>query len=392
MPGVDEHPIDRRLATLRSAIRGRHLALQRPRRGPCALALAGREHPLADRRPSSRPGSRERRRVGLLDRERDVDPVGERAAELRLVGADRGGIARAVAASGAPRPHGHGLAAATSRKRHGSSTAYRARAIVTAPSSSGWRSASSAARELAELVEEQHAVVGERHLAGARRRAAADQPGRRDRVVRGAERPPPGDRGLDGRPQALAIRATSIASAGPSGGRIEGSRRAASDLPAPGGPMTSRLCPPAAATSSPRRRPGWPLQVGEVRQPDRRSGRGGRGGCRMRRLGAVAQPAKLRERFDRGRPAPSPASAASAAARGAGPRSREPPAARRPRPSPARPARRGSSRRGRARRRARRPSSSRLGQLTRGGEHRGGDREVEARARPCAGRPARGWR
>src|SRR6185295_9666660 len=42
------------------------------------------------------------------------------------------------------------------------------------------------ARELGELIEEQHAVVGERDLAGARRRAAADQRGRRDRVMRGA--------------------------------------------------------------------------------------------------------------------------------------------------------------------------------------------------------------
>ena len=46
------------------------------------------------------------------------------------------------------------------------------------------------------------------------------------------------------RPQALAIRATSSASSRVSGGRIDGSRRAASDLPAPGGPTISRLWPP----------------------------------------------------------------------------------------------------------------------------------------------------
>ena len=42
-------------------------------------------------------------------------------------------------------------------------------------------------------------------------------------------------------PQALAIRSTSIASERPSGGMIDGRRRAASDLPAPGGPTISRL-------------------------------------------------------------------------------------------------------------------------------------------------------
>ncbi len=38
-----------------------------------------------------------------------------------------------------------------------------------------------------------------------------------------------------------------------SGGRIEGNRCASMDLPDPGGPIMSKLCPPAAATSSARR-------------------------------------------------------------------------------------------------------------------------------------------
>ena len=42
--------------------------------------------------------------------------------------------------------------------------------------------------ELGELVEEQHAEMGEAHLARARRAAAADQPRRRDGVMRRAER------------------------------------------------------------------------------------------------------------------------------------------------------------------------------------------------------------
>jgi hypothetical protein len=45
------------------------------------------------------------------------------------------------------------------------------------------------ALELGQLVEEQHAVVGQRDLARARRGAAAEQGGHADGVVRRAERP-----------------------------------------------------------------------------------------------------------------------------------------------------------------------------------------------------------
>src|SRR2546426_2237312 len=48
--------------------------------------------------------------------------------------------------------------------------------------------------ELRQLVEEQHATVREAHFPGPRERAAADQPRIRDRVVRGAERPPRDER------------------------------------------------------------------------------------------------------------------------------------------------------------------------------------------------------
>ena len=57
------------------------------------------------------------------------------------------------------------------------------------PSSSGCRSASSdGARELRQLVEKQDAAMGERHLAEPRSCAAADDRGRRRRVVRRAKR------------------------------------------------------------------------------------------------------------------------------------------------------------------------------------------------------------
>ena len=52
---------------------------------------------------------------------------------------------------------------------------------------------------------------------------------------------------------------TSSISSGVSGGRIEGSRAASIDLPDPGAPIISRLCPPAAAISSTRLALSWPL-------------------------------------------------------------------------------------------------------------------------------------
>ena len=52
---------------------------------------------------------------------------------------------------------------------------------------------------------------------------------------------------------------TSSSSRGDSGGRIDGRRWASIDLPAPGGPIISMLCPPAAATSSARLALSWPL-------------------------------------------------------------------------------------------------------------------------------------
>ena len=54
------------------------------------------------------------------------------------------------------------------------------------------------------------------------------------------------------------MRITSSASRGSSGGRIDGSRRPSIVFPVPGGPASSRLWPPAAASSSARRARSWP--------------------------------------------------------------------------------------------------------------------------------------
>ena len=64
------------------------------------------------------------------------------------------------------------------------------------------------------------------------------------------------------------MRVTSSASSRVSGGRIPGSRRASIVLPVPGGPASSTLCSPAAASSSARRPRSWP-------RTSARSGRNG---------------------------------------------------------------------------------------------------------------------
>ena len=109
--------------------------------------------------------------------------------------------------------------------------------------------------ELRHLVEEQHAVVRERDLAGPRNRTAADKRDVRDGVMRRAEgtlptsspAPAAAFRLRSGSPCTRAPRRTSVA------GESSPSRLASIVLPAPGGPVRSRLWPPAAATSSARR-------------------------------------------------------------------------------------------------------------------------------------------
>jgi len=99
----------------------------------------------------------------------------------------------------------------------------------------------------------------ERDFARSRAQAAADQRWHRgewcgERNGRRLVSAPPSIS-----PATEAIIDTSSNSAGNNGGRIEGSRAASIDLPAPGGPTISRLWPPAAATSSARLALSWPL-------------------------------------------------------------------------------------------------------------------------------------
>ena len=96
--------------------------------------------------------------------------------------------------------------------------------------------------ELGELIQEQHAVVGQQHLARHRDMTPADQPHIRDGMVGGAK--------WAGHDQRRAVaskasdtvdRVASMASARVIDGRMVVSRRASIDLLAPGGPSSRTL-------------------------------------------------------------------------------------------------------------------------------------------------------
>ncbi|MHC2672044.1 hypothetical protein ACVI1J_004207 [Bradyrhizobium diazoefficiens] len=90
--------------------------------------------------------------------------------------------------------------------------------------------------ELRQLVEEQHALMRERDLAGLGVHAAAGERGHAGGMMRRAERAPRSQRtAFD-----LAGDGGDHRSPGDSGGRIEGRRAASIDLPAPGAPIISR--------------------------------------------------------------------------------------------------------------------------------------------------------
>ena len=163
--------------------------------------------------------------------------------------------------AGSPRaPQGHRFIVAISWKRAGYTARPSARATLTTPSSIGWRSASSACRWNS----------GSSSRRSTPRCARLTSPGR-------AARPPPTSAAIDAlwcgarkggwrtsgcsresSPETEWMRVTSSASSGSRGGRIPGRRRASIVLPVPGGPASSRLCRPAAASSSARRARSWP--------------------------------------------------------------------------------------------------------------------------------------
>ena len=243
------------------------------------------------------------------------------------------------------------------------------------------------ARELAELVQEQHAAVSQRRLARLRRVGAADEAGGRDRVVGRAERTlgdqarapaEPGDR-LDARDldRLVGAERRQDRRQAPGDHRLAGARRALQEqvVSAGGGDLEPEDEPVVAADVR---------EVGDLLAHRCRH----RGGDAGRRLLPTQRRDQLGERLDaddldvrhqRGLARPRQAAARACAARGGAW-----PPRRRARRGPAAP-----RRSGRARRRSRttRRSPPPAGRRRRGARPRVGDRTP---ARPCAGRPARG--
>ena len=117
-----------------------------------------------------------------------------------------------------------------------------------------------AAVELGQLVEKQHAVVRQADLARRGRRAAADQAGVADRVVRRAIGPRGQQRlaRLAAGPSRCRCASSRSTRRRSGRGRIVGIRLASIVLPEPGGPSISRLWPPAAAMVTARLAISWP--------------------------------------------------------------------------------------------------------------------------------------
>ena len=229
--------------------------------GAAATAADARAHralgPHARRRLGRRRGELGRARPRHRDGE--VEPVEQRARELLPVCGEPLRRARALdggIATSAARAHVHRPDELEPRREH------RVPADARDRDERRPRAAAAAtrarARELRQLVHEQHASVRERDLARTRARAAADDRRRRRSVMGSAE----GRHGHERPPAAADRRPSGCASprAPPprQGGRMPGSRRASMVLPVPGGPISRRLCAPAAAISSARRARSWP--------------------------------------------------------------------------------------------------------------------------------------
>ena len=175
-----------------------------------------------------------------------------------------------------------------------------ARAIVTQPSSSGWRSTSSTRRSNSGISSRNSTPWWARLISpGPRLRAAADQRDVGDGVVRRAERPL-AQQADAGRQQAAhrvdrasprAPRRTSAAAGSPAPAAPSSSCRR------PGGPTIRRLWPPAAAISSARRASACPLTSAKSadgrasvgRRPAGAAPRGGRAGRSARATASASE-------------------------------------------------------------------------------------------------------
>src|SRR4029453_7886157 len=98
------------------------------------------------------------------------------------------------------------------------------------------------APELGQFIQEEHAIVGQRHFARHRHVAPADQPRIRDGLVGRAKRAGRDQRrAVAGEARDAVDTRLSMASARVIAGKMVVSRRASIDLPAPGGPSKRTL-------------------------------------------------------------------------------------------------------------------------------------------------------
>ena len=228
------------------------------------LALAGRDHAGALGVRGRGRLLREALGVGTLDVDEEIDAVEQRAAQAP-------GVARQVAFAAAAAPRGRVPARTRVGGGHEQEARREDRRALAAHDGHAAvlqrlaQRLERGARELGQLVEEEDAVMGEARLSRHRDRAAADQAGGGDQVMRRAE----GPLGRSARRRGAARPRCGCASPRPprpatSGGRIEGRRRASIVLPTPGGPESSRLCAAGGGDGQRLDDVGVAADVGEV--------------------------------------------------------------------------------------------------------------------------------
>ena len=167
-------------------------------------------------------------------------------------------------------PQGQGFMAATSWQRAGNSACRAAREMVMRPLSSGSRSASRAARGYSGSSSRNRMPWCASEISPGRGGEPPPTSATGDALWCGARSTRWPQRSAWNWPARLSTAADSSAWVSSSGGSRPTSRCASIDLPVPGGPTSSTLCPPAAATSSARLAMAWPLT-------SRRSGKAGAG-------------------------------------------------------------------------------------------------------------------
>ena len=186
----------------------------------------------------------------------EVDPVEHRARQPRAVGLGATGRADAPADGVAVEAAGAGVPGTDQQRPRREAGAHHGPRDVDPALLEGLaEGVEGGGREGADLVEEEHPLMGEAHLPGPRQAAAADEAGGRDRVVGRAERPPRDQRAagveqprhrVDAGDLDRLVQRERRQDAPAAAGRAWSCRR-------PGGPTMSIECPPAAATSSARR-------------------------------------------------------------------------------------------------------------------------------------------